>query len=248
MAGSAAEKIGDTPELHEVPALHDALYEIVASGGLGMPRQALAQVERFLHEHARQPKERDEFMALFEAQGLPLPDGSGSFTEPTLTEIAMGPLPLPRATDEPRPLSLDVVRELAEDTEPRIELLEAEAHAPRRGLGAIAPWVAFVVALALCGAGASWAYETLTGLRGELRAAERRGDERERVIRELEGRAQALEDRAVGIQSSVAASNELIQRMDRKSDLLLERLPEPKPRRWARARPQADETVDPTSP
>lgn len=236
MTASAAEPIAETPEMPDLPALADALYEIVSSGGgLGMPRQAVVQVERFLHEHARKPKSRAEFVAFFEAQTLPLPDGANGFAEPTLSELSFGRMPIPRAPEDPRPLSLDVMRELAEATNPRIELPEPQVSA-RPTVASLAPWVILAVVVGLCGAGAWWGYETLTGLRGELREAERRGDESQRVVRELQGRAQALEDRAEGIQSSIAASAELMQRMDQKSDLLLERLPEPKPRRWARPR------------
>jgi len=236
MSSSAAESTPEAPDLPDVYVLHDALYELVATGvGIGTREK----IERFLHEHARQPKDRAVFVAFFEANGLPMPDDSGAFPEPTLSEISMARLPLPHV-DDPRPLSLDVVRELADETQPRIPIeAEIAAATPRSG-AMLLPWAVLVLVIGLCGAGAWWGYETLTGLQGDLREAERRGDESQRVIRDLEARAQELESRAAGIQSSVAANGELIQRMDQKSDLLLERLPEPKPRRWSRPRPRVD--------
>ena len=59
----------------------------------------------------------------------------------------------------------------------------------------LVPWAILVVVVALCGTGAWWGHQTLTALQGDLQQAERLGDESQRVIRELESRAQVLEDR-----------------------------------------------------
>ena len=64
-------------------------------------------------------------------------------------------------------------------------------------------------------------------MRGELQAAQARGDANQRVIHQLEDRAHQIEGRTADIQSSVAASGEMIQQMDQKSDLMLQFITEP---------------------
>jgi hypothetical protein len=228
-----------TPALPDLQMLQDALYEIVATGidpqESGVP---IAKIEAFLHEHARRPMSRDSFVAFYEAQKLPLPTGTSPWADGVGSEIRIVPLP-PVREPELRPLALDAVREANEDdTNPHVVLIAdedvKEIAAPRRSPAmAFALWGGLAVVAAAFAATVWWGHGMLQSMRGELQAAQARGAENERVIRQLEDRAQQIEGRTADIQSSVSASGQMIQQVDQKSDLLIDWINDPKnsPRR-----------------
>lgn len=221
----------ETPKLPDVQQLQDTLYEILTTGlDPEESRVPLAKVEKFLHEHARQPKSREEFVAFYETCSLALPVAGGPWSDTMASEIRIVPLP-PVREPELRPLSLDVVRELGDDaTDPHMVLLEDDPT-PRARASARTPmfalWGALATVTMLFLGTLWWGHGIVDAMRGQLQAAQLRGDENRRVIRQLEDRAHQIEGRTADIQSSVAASGEMIQQMDQKSDLLLQFITEP---------------------
>jgi hypothetical protein len=228
-----------TPALPDIQQLQDALYEIVAAGidpqESGVP---IAKIEAFLHEHARRPMSRDAFIAFYEAQKLPLPTATSPWADGAGSEIRIVPLP-PVREPELRPLSLDQVREANEDdTNPHMVLIDDDdvkeiTPTPRPRAMVFALWGGLAFVTAGFAATVWWGHGMLQSMRGELQAAQVRGVENERVIQQLEDRAQQIEGRTADIQSSVSASGQMIQQVDQKSDLLIDWINDPKnsPRR-----------------
>lgn len=221
----------ETPKLPDIAQLQDTLYEIMSNGlDPDESRVPLAKVEKFLHEHARAPKSREEFVAFYEACSLALPVAGSPWSDSAGSEIRIVPLP-PVREPELRPLSLDVVRELGDDdTNPHVVLLDDD-EVPRARARARVPmlavWGALAAVTMLFLGTLWWGHGIVDSMRGELQAARARGDQNERVIHQLEDRAQQIEGRTADIQSSVAASGEMIQQMDQKSDLMLQFISEP---------------------
>lgn len=90
LGGAAQKKSGArSAQLPSEDQLLDVLYEVLAQGVL--PRSTLKQeeVERFLHEHARETKPVSEMLAFFELHGLPT-DASAYGADPELGELASG--------------------------------------------------------------------------------------------------------------------------------------------------------------
>lgn len=85
--GSFASKRGAATPTEE--QLLDVLYEVLAQGI--PPRSSLtqAEVETFLHQHARQTKPVGEMLAFFERHGLPT-DASAYGSDRELVELASG--------------------------------------------------------------------------------------------------------------------------------------------------------------
>src|SRR5712671_6118944 len=85
-----AQAAQDSNPFAEVQAMQDVLYDILATGI--DPEQSdapSAEIERFLHEHARAPKTLDEFRAFFAEHGLsvrtrPLPQASAALSLPPI--------------------------------------------------------------------------------------------------------------------------------------------------------------------
>lgn len=220
----------ETPKLPDVAQLQDTLYEIVSNGlDPDESRVPITKVEKFLHEHARTPKSREEFVAFYETCSLALPVAGSPWSDSAGSEIRIVPLP-PVREPELRPLSLDVVRELGDDdTNPHMVLLDDDDPAPRARarMPMFAVWGALAAVTTLFLGTLWWGHGIVDSMRNELQVAQARGDQNERVIRQLEGRAQQIEGRTADIQSSVAASGEMIQQMDQKSDLMLQFITEP---------------------
>ncbi len=209
----------------DVQAMQDVLYDLLALG-VDPDQQDVpsAQIESFLHEHARAPKGREEFLSFFATHGLSLRTSMAY----AATEVRLPPLA--RAEEEPAAsVSFPQAHALAEpEPEPATGAHRAlaAAAAPRSGVRIVA-WSAAALALALVGLAGWYGYATVSALRGELQRV-RGHAERDRQA------VQALRDHAAGLESSVAATSELVQRVDQKSDLLLESLlppPHSQPRR-----------------
>lgn len=224
----AAQSLALERATDDVDAMQDVLYDILATGL--DPEQADApteQIERFLFEHARAPKPAAEFRAFFEEHGLTVRREMGAAS---MDSFALPPLEVVAA---PPPAAMHLPHDEVGDADDEV----TGQHATQAGFGARSAWGMRAIwaglALLCVGlVGALWAgYGVIQELRGDLDRAEQRSAEQDRVIDQLEGRA-------VGIQSSIEANGQLIQRMEQKSDLLIESLihePEP-PRqgRWSR--------------
>jgi hypothetical protein len=80
------ERAGETVTEEQ---LLDVLYEIMAQGVDPTARLSIEEVERFLHEHARQKKPLAELMAFFARHGLSR-DPADYAADPDLDELAGG--------------------------------------------------------------------------------------------------------------------------------------------------------------
>ncbi len=89
MSRAEAGQLGaDEPHKTEAELL-DVLYEVLAQGVPAGSRLTTAEVERFLHEHARSQKSVTEMLAFFELHSLPMsPSDYGADAE--LRELASG--------------------------------------------------------------------------------------------------------------------------------------------------------------
>jgi hypothetical protein len=202
-----------------VQAMQDVLYDILANGidpdRCEIPVQ---EVERFLFEHARSPKSREEFRAFFALHGLSL-----------RTSLAPAPAglvlpPIERAApaqDRGMPASVPV--ELAfggtagmASFLPEPAKVTGARTTSRRGVG-VGVCAALACIAALLAAAGYYGYTTVLELQGELERTAQHGRDNQLALK-------ALRDHAAGLESSVAATGELVQRMDQKSDLLINTL------------------------
>ena len=65
------------PQVKPIPGLNeleDGLFDLLASGGIdsSLSHEKLEAIQSFLHEHAREHKTHEQFVAFFEQQALPL--------------------------------------------------------------------------------------------------------------------------------------------------------------------------------
>jgi hypothetical protein len=201
-----------------VQAMQDVLYDILANG-MDPERSevSMQEVERFLFEHARAPKSRDEFRAFFAEHGLSLrtsvaPEPAGLVLPPI--ERALPP------QDRDMPVSVPVelafapsvgMQSLYDDSE------RTGAHVRPRRRSPVGPWVAFACIAALLGVGGYYGYKSILELQGELERTAQHSRDNQQALK-------ALRDHAADLESSVAATGELVQRMDQKSDLLINTL------------------------
>jgi len=212
-AASAAPATG---EARQVQVMQDLLYDILATGVDSEPNDVSVEtIESFLHEHARVPKSAAEFRSFFAQHGL-----TSRVPAPTLPAVANLP-PLKRVAPAQRPSSVPPAlplvahepRSFEETFHPvRFDVappaLERRRSRPLIGL-AIAT-TALVIAAAIY-AGSLHLMDMRAGLaRSEEQAAQNRA-----LIESL--RAQT-----VTFESSLAASGQLMERMEQKSELVLD--------------------------
>jgi hypothetical protein len=199
---------------HDVRAMQDVLYDILATGIDPEQSQAsTADIERFLFEHARSPKTAAEFCAFFARNGLSL---RAPKVQPS---VSLSLPPLPRATEDdaaPMPVELATRRAPTDPFEASLPSLATPAPTLERRRP-VALWVALGALGALLGLAAWQGHQTITELRGELDRTAARGAQDRAAL-------QSLHDQTVGLESSVAATGELVERMDQKSDLLIDSL------------------------
>ncbi len=89
MARAEAEQLGAGEPNKTEAELLDVLYEVLAQGVPAGSRLTTAEVERFLHEHARSPKSVEQMLAFFAEHSLPTnPSDYGA--DPELRELANG--------------------------------------------------------------------------------------------------------------------------------------------------------------
>lgn len=205
-------------EARQVQAMQDLLYDILATG-VDSERTdvAIETIETFLHEHARQPKSAAEFRAFFAQHGL-----TSRVPTPGAPDVAKLP-PLKRAAPPPRPSSIPpalpmTVHEVVPYDEAlhpvRFDLgarpIERRRTRPLVGLGLAA--CALVIAAALYAGSVH-----LMELRADLMRSERQARENAALI-------ESLRQQTVSFESSLAASGQLIERVEQKSDLVLDQL------------------------
>ena len=207
----------------DVQLMQDVLYDLLATGvDLDEADVPAAEIEHFLFEHARAPKGSDEFRSFFARHGLSVRARVHSPVGIALPDVT-------RANDDDSSMSMNmpvaamspsVVHDVDDD---EVSEHETGTHrvdltlpgTPRRRAATFALWGASLCVVALCAAGGWFGYSMIRDLRSELARASRQGREDRSAIH-------ALQDHAVGLESSVAATGELVQRMDQKSDLLLQ--------------------------
>ena len=201
----------------EIQAMQDVLYDILATGiDPDLSDAPSAEIERFLHEHARTPKTIDEFRAFFAVHGLsvrtrPLPQPSEAFSLPPIEcpPSASAILELPAsALEDERDTAAHRVRPSAPPPPPL----------PRRStrrLGLAAAGFAFACIATGLGFTAYRGYAELSALRAEVGRSSQNNRQNERAIA-------ALREHAKDIESSVNATGELVQRVDQKSDIVLQ--------------------------
>jgi hypothetical protein len=208
-------------EARQVQAMQDLLYDILATG-VDSERTdvAIETIEAFLHEHARVPKSLAEFRGFFAQHGLtsrvpsPVPQVA---TLPPLKRAVPAP-PVASASHPPPALPPSVnARQLFDDAlqhPVRIDVapLPIERRRSRPLIGLAIATTALIIAGCL--------YAGSLHLL-ELRADMARADEEARESREL---IKKLREQTVTFESSLAANGQLIQRMEQKSDLVLDTL------------------------
>jgi hypothetical protein len=193
----------------DVQAMQDVLYDILATGI--DPEQndvPSAEIERFLHEHARSPKSLLEFRAFFAKHGLSV-RARPMHQAPAL---ALPPIERVEATSVAvLPLDPDASRA---DPEPRTASHALATPAPRSRL---LMWAAIVSMGAALGFAGFCGYTIIAELRAAL--------DRSRLTHQQDREAiQALRDHAAILESSVTTTGELVQRMDQKNELMLRSL------------------------
>jgi hypothetical protein len=208
-------------DLHsDVQAMQDILYDILANGIDPERSEVSTQaVERFLFEHARSPKSRDEFRTFFAAHGL----SASICAAPQPPPIRLPPIQR-QSADVGMPAQLPVELASAPSAATVLQLTPPSLAATPRKPSLLGLWAG----LALVGCvvlGAAWyGYSTISALQADLQREARHGRDDRMELK-------ALRDHAAGLESSVAATGELVQRMDQKSDLLIQSLvPQPSSR------------------
>jgi hypothetical protein len=211
------DSIGEARSRQDLEMLQDILYDMLASGIDAEPAGVTsAEIERFLHEHAREAKALDDFRAFFDRHGL---HADARTHESAVLELPPITTSRDPATSPPPaltaiPLEVPIELTLADIEESRFET-PMPPPVPRRFRAARVAWIALgcvgIVLLAFAWRG----YATVTELRSELtRASEHHQQDRSAI--------QRLSDQTATLESNVAATGELVQRMDQKSDVLID--------------------------
>jgi hypothetical protein len=205
----------------DVQAMQDVLYDILAMG-IDPDQQDVpsAEIERFLHEHARAPKSLQEFRAFFAAQGLSVRARSASESaglqlppierpDEGAAVLRLAPEPAPAAEAEPD----TAAHSIAAMTAPGVTVAPSGGRELRR----LGLWAAAGCTAALLGAVLFYGYASINDLRDRLDRANQRADQEHQVV-------ERLRDHATELESSVATTSELVQRVDQKSDMVLNTL------------------------
>jgi len=211
----------------DVQAMQDVLYDILATGL--DPEQAqipLDAIERFLHEHARSAKSQDEFRVFFAQHGLTV-SGRAIKPPPVLLPPIERPLqddppviakfPVELARPEPLPQGAGFARQLPDDLELAI--------APRRAQPWV--WAALILMAGGVSALAYHGYSVITRLEHRLEQADSATHNASVALDELK-------TKTAGLESNVAASGEEIQRVDDKSNMIIQSLITDQSRKTAR--------------
>jgi hypothetical protein len=207
-------------EARQVQAMQDLLYDILATGVDSESSDvSIETIEAFLHEHARVPKSSAEFRAFFAQQGLtsrmPAPAPPAVAALPPLKRVVAPPPQRPSSVPPELPMNANVMPMFDDALHPvRIDVapLPIERRRSRPLLGLALATTALIVAATLY-AGSLHLIE--------LRTDMARSEEEARQNRAL---IESLRAQTVTFESSLAASGQLIERMEQKSDLVLDSL------------------------
>lgn len=198
----------------DVPEMVDILYDIVSTGVEPTSGATVAQIEMFLHEHAREPRSRNEFHAFFAEHKIEAPRQP----EPRTPLRVLAPLPTPQAPVAPV-ADVDAIRRANEAdlralSAPAIAAMditdiEFNEFAPRRGnrtLLAIA-----IAAVALLGLGLG----VVISLHQDLETARAQAAANQQTLQFQQARETALErelqqDRAL-LQQLKQTSDQLVR-------------------------------------
>jgi len=200
----------------DVQAMQDVLYDILATGLDSEQAQIpLDAVERFLHEHARSAKSQDEFRAFFAQLGLtvssraikPPPVALPPIERPLLDDPPVAKFPVELARPEPLPQGSGFARQLPDDLELEIK--------PRRTQAWV--WGALILVAGGVSALAYHGYSVITRLEHRLEQADSASRDDRAALDELK-------TKTAGLESNVAASGEEIQRVDDKSNMIIQSL------------------------
>jgi len=210
---------GEAQSRQDLEMLQDILYDMLASGiDAEQTSVKTDDVERFLHEHAREAKTLSDFRAFFDRHGLD--------ADPRTHESAVLELPPITTSREPSSSAPASLTALTPELPVELSLADIEENgfetpipspAPRRFRASRPVWIAIgcvgVLLLWLAVRG----YATVTALRSELdRASERYEQDRSAI--------QRLSDQTTTLESNVAATGELVQRVDQKNDVIVDLL------------------------
>jgi len=213
----------------DVQAMQDVLYDILATGvDAEQASVSIEAVERFLHEHARTAKSPEEFAAFFARHGLTV---SGHAPRPVAV-VALPPIQRPVQPEAPVlkfPVELTSSagsQDASPLDSPFVPVTPMMASAP------VARPSTLRVVLAWAGAAAALAALAALGYVGYLGFVtidnlEHRLDQTHAAAQADRQVIHALEHQQVDLQSDLAASAQLIERMDQKSDLILESVQPP---------------------
>jgi hypothetical protein len=205
-------------EARQIQVMQDLLYDILATG-VDSERTdvSVEMIESFLHEHARVPKSAAEFRSFFAQHGL-----TSRMPAPVLPAVAPLP-PLKRVANAQRPSSVPPALPVTAHEAPpfeeafhpvRFDLAPqpVERRRSRPLIGLLVATTTLVIAAALY-AGSLHLME----MRADLARSEEQAAQNRVLIESL--RAQTIT-----FESSLAASGQLIERMEQKSDLVLDSL------------------------
>jgi hypothetical protein len=183
-----------------VADLEDLLYDILATGAdPNLPAGTLEAVQLFVHEHARSKKSRAEFLAFFEARALPLRPAS-----PAL--LALPPIEMRgRAAESP---------ELMVIAQPPDPPLTASAANGGKRTWALA--AACAVLTGLAGFGCFAALE----MREEFAHARAQAARNAAALSNVRAEAETL-------RAAMRQNAQVMQRVEHKSDLLLQSMASP---------------------
>jgi hypothetical protein len=227
----AAKQISSEPNLvpqlgdAEIGAMQDALYDILANGmdseHADVPTQ---EVERFLFEHARTPKSAVEFRTFFAMHKL----SAGARVPPPA--LSLPPIQRPQERDMPvrLPVELSVLEERAEPSPfEAFEVTETRKRAPSR----VALWAGVLLGTAALGGAGFYGYTMITSLQRDL---QRTAEHARENARENQAALETLRAHTVGLESSVAATSQQVDRVAEKSELVLQTLIESQKPKWQR--------------
>lgn len=205
----------------DLEVLQDLLYDMLATGITDEHASVSpAQIEGFLHEHAREAKSAADFRAFFERHGLRMDPGTHESAILELPPITTVREPL-RLNEGPVELSVTDIEEIPWKIPVPPPVPRGLRWGRASGLAVAALGLALIVV--------SWrGYIMIHELRTDLSRAT---ETHQRDHTTLE----KLSDQATTLESSVAATGELIQRVDQKSDLLLDSLLPAKPQTQSNA-------------
>ena len=200
----------------DVQAMQDVLYDILATGLDTEHAVPLDAVERFLHEHARNAKSADDFRAFFAQHGLSVasralkapPVALPPITPPVVVpDVPVVKFPVELSKPEPLPAMAAFPTALPDELE-----LAAQPRKTQPWL-----WAALILLAGGVSALAYQGYATITRLEHRLAAADSANKNDRATIDELRTKTASLE-------TEVAAGGEELQRVDDKSNMIIQSL------------------------